>query len=329
MKKVAILGAGAWGTALAMACVGAGCEVVLWSHNPDVAKSINKSRVNKKYLPGIKLPKEIKAVSALDDILSCDIFILAIPSQKLRENFENLAKLKISKDIPFILCCKGIEIGSLKLMSEISKEFFPKNTIAVLSGPNFAAEIARGLPACATIACENKKVGMELCEILGSQFFRLYYGEDIIGAQVGGAVKNVIAIACGIAIGKGFGENTRAAIVTRGIAEISRLCVAKGGKAETLMGLTGIGDIMLTCGSLASRNMSLGFELGKGASLKMLLANRQSVVEGVYTAESVVELAAKLHVDMPISHAVYAILHKGANIDKTVKELLNRPLGKE
>lgn len=322
MKKTGIIGAGSWGTALAVTSFTAGCEVLVWSRGAEAADSINNSNENSKYLPGIKLPKDIRATTKMADMAACDALLLVVPAQNLHDICNEMKSAAIGKNIPLVICCKGIEQGSLRLMSEVVADILP-NPIAILSGPNFAAEIAMGLPACATIACEDEKLGMQLTEMLGSPFFRTYFSPDIIGAQVGGAVKNVLAIACGIAIGKGLGENARAALVTRGMTEIIRLCLAKGGKMETLMGLSGIGDIMLTCGSRASRNMSLGLALGQGGTMA---SSKGKVTEGVATAQSVTELAAKLGVEMPIAKAVNDILYNGANIDSTVKNLLQRPL---
>ncbi|MCE3232083.1 MAG: glycerol-3-phosphate acyltransferase [Rickettsiaceae bacterium] len=323
MKKIGIIGAGAWGTALAVSSSNAGNEVLLWSHGEKVVQSINNYHENKRYLSGIKLPASIKATDNLAEVVESDMLLMVIPAQKLREVCLNIKTVFLKNSVPLVICCKGIEQGTRKLMSEVIAEILPDNPVAVLSGPNFAAEIAKGLPACATLACTDEKLGTELVNILASQSFRLYYSQDVVGAQIGGAVKNVIAIACGIAIGRGLGENAGAALVTRGMAEISRLCAAKGGKHSTLMGLSGIGDIMLTCGSSTSRNMSLGIALGGGQPLS------NQLTEGVATAASVAELAASLKIDMPICMAINDILHKGIDIDITIKSLLQRPFAVE
>jgi glycerol-3-phosphate dehydrogenase (NAD(P)+) len=323
MKKISIIGSGAWGTALAITSHNAKNDVLLWSHTQASAEAINKDNENRRHLAGIKLPQNIKATHNLKEAVQADILLLVVPSQKLRETCVKISLENLPKKIPLVICCKGIEQGSHKLMSEVVKEILPHNPVAVLSGPNFAAEIAKGLPACATLACEDEKIGADLVESLASRMFRLYYTHDVIGAQVGGAVKNVIAIACGIAIGKGLGENAAAALVTRGMAEISRLCLAKGGKLNTLMGLSGIGDIMLTCGSKTSRNMSLGLALGRGEK------KQHNLTEGVATAASVTELAGVMGIDMPICSAINEILHKGADIDAAIKALLERPFAVE
>jgi glycerol-3-phosphate dehydrogenase (NAD(P)+) len=323
MKKIGIIGAGAWGTALAIACSNANNLILVWSHGAAAAYSINQHNENRQSLAGIKLSENITATTDLVAVCKNDILLLVVPAQSLREVCNNLKKSGIEKSVPLIICCKGIEQQSYKLMSEVVAEILPDNPIAVLSGPNFASEVAKGLPACTTLACTNEELGIELVNIIGSALFRVYFSNDVIGAQIGGAVKNVIAIACGIAIGRGLGENAGAALVTRGMAEISRLCEAKGGKLATLMGLSGIGDIMLTCGSLSSRNMSLGYALGKGEKKPEKLA------EGVATAESVAGLAAKLKIDMPICIAINDILHHSVDIDLTIKTLMHRPFAAE
>jgi len=328
-KKIAIIGGGAWGTALAIKIAANGNDVSLWCRNPELALRINKSRENKSYLSGIKLPKNINAVSDFADISSAEAIFLCIPAQHMREQMSDV-RCRVSENVPLVICSKGIEEKSLKLMSEVVREIFQKNPIAILSGPNFASEIAAGLPAAATLACKNKKIGKEIAQILASNVFRIYQSTDIIGAEVGGAVKNVIAIACGIAMGKDYGENARAALITRGLAETTRLAAKLGGKTETLMGLAGIGDLVLTCSSTKSRNMSLGYELGKGGNLVKILKNRgHKVTEGVASSRSVALLAKKLKLEMPISAAVYAILHEGAGIDETIAGLLNRKTREE
>ena len=328
-EKLAVLGAGAWGTALAIEAHRSGCDVTLWTRNPDVIAGIHHKRENDVYLKGIPVDP---AITVTDDLAraveNADALLLVVPAQVLREFCQQLMGL-IPTTMPLIICCKGIEQGSLMLMSEVVESILPANPIAVLSGPNFADEVAKGLPAATTLACTSEALSEELVFAFQCSTFRPYISFDTIGSQIGGAVKNVLAIACGIAEGKKFGENAKAALITRGLAEITRLCVAKGGRAETLIGLSGIGDIMLTCGSIKSRNMSLGFELGAGRRLSEILAERQAVTEGVATAESVVGLAEQLDVDMPICFAVNAILHQGADIDNTIKYLLHRPTGVE
>jgi len=327
MQKVGIIGAGSWGTALAVTSSNAGRDVTLVGRDQDVINDINKKSQNSKYLQNITLPKGVKATCNIKEISSSDVVLLVIPAQFLRQTCKTLKLAEFSDKTPIVICCKGIEKESCNLMSEVAREILPENPIAFISGPNFAKEIANQLPAAATLACKDESLGMTLVENLGSNLFRLYYSNDITGAQIGGAVKNVLAIACGIAIGKGLGENARAALVTRGLAEISRLCTAKGGNIETLLGLSGIGDIMLTCGSETSRNMSFGLALGKGEKVENLIGNK--ITEGVETAYSVVKLAKKLEVKMPICEAIADIIYNNMDVNEAIDRLLNRPLTSE
>lgn len=324
--KIGVIGAGAWGTALAIAATRAGSEVVLWSRRPQIVDDINRNRFNSKYLGGIQINKNITATLDIADVNWCDAILLVVPAQQLRGVCEKLGS--IDKKVPFVICAKGVEHDSFALMSDVFAEYFPGNPVLILSGPNFADEVAKGLPACATLACEDKNAADKVISGLGSSTMRLYYSDDVIGAQIGGAIKNVIAIACGVAIGRGLGENARAALVTRGLAEIGRLCKKMGGKQETLLGLSGIGDIMLTCGSEKSRNTHFGIELGRGIKLEDVLAEGKTV-EGVVTSKSVSMLADRLGVDMPISKAVKAILFDNAGIAETIKTLLERPFTDE
>ncbi len=322
---IGVIGAGSWGTALAIASARGGNNVIIWSRHEDVANDINNNHLNSKYLGLTSVHENIKATITIEDLFSCDVILLAIPAQSLRDGIKDYL---IPSSIPLVICSKGVEQSSLALMSEVVADYFKDNPIAILSGPNFSDEIANGLPACATLACANKAAADKIISLLGNKLLRLYYSGDVIGAQIGGAVKNVIAIACGIAIGKGLGENARAALVTRGITEIVRLCIKMGGRQETLMGLSGIGDIMLTCGSEKSRNMYMGVQIGKGIALDILMANGKTV-EGVATSKSVADLAEKLGVDMPITNAVKRILHENASIENTIKALLERPFAVE
>lgn len=327
MTQVNVIGAGAWGTALGSAALRAGNNVTLWSTNTTTVNAINSKHINP-CLSDIPLSQEITATSNLKEALAADALLLVVPAQVLSSVCGQMQQVGLAQKIPLILCNKGIEQGSLKLMSEVAHDYFPENPIAVLSGPNFADEVARGEPAATTLACGDKDIGTQLVELIGSRLFRPYYSQDIIGAQIGGSVKNVIAIACGIASGKGYGENTKVALVSRGIIEMTRLCIAKGGKPNTLLGLCGIGDMMLTCGTTKSRNMSFGYQLGEGAALDQLLSEGKTV-EGVPTAKSVYMLAKKLRVEMPICEAVYRIIHENAAIDTTIEQLLSRPLTEE
>jgi glycerol-3-phosphate dehydrogenase (NAD(P)+) len=327
-KKIGVIGAGAWGTALAASLAERGLSVRLWAFEPEVAESIGNSHENRMYLPGIALPASIQTTTDLADMKDVDSTIIVVPSQFLGKVVEKLAPF-LSETTPLILAAKGIEIASGKLMSEVVAGIMPKSPVAVLSGPSFAHEVAKGLPTALTLAARDKTLADNLAATLGSARLRLYIGTDIVGAQVGGAVKNVLAIACGIATGRKLGENGRAALITRGLAEMTRLATALGGSAETLLGLSGIGDVVLTCMSETSRNFSVGLALGEGRSLKEALAGKHSVAEGVTTAAAVVARAKTLNVAMPIAEAVDAVLNRGAEVERTIAGVLARPLGKE
>lgn len=325
MKKIAVIGGGAWGTALAQAARRAGRDTVLWARNPEVIGAIRERGENPFYLPGIALDPDIVATTDLATAEEADALLLVTPAQHLREMCRRLA----GTERPLVICSKGFETATGALMSEVVAAECPRAPIAVLSGPSFAAEVARGQPTAITLACADEGLGESLVQALGSQTFRPYWSGDVLGVQIGGALKNVLAIAAGVVMGRALGENARAALVTRGLAELMRLGAAMGARPETLMGLSGLGDLMLTCTSLASRNSSLGFALGEGKSLDEILAGRRSVSEGVHTAGAVVRLAADHGVDAPISAAVDAILNGNAGIDDSVLALLARPFKPE
>jgi glycerol-3-phosphate dehydrogenase (NAD(P)+) len=327
--RVGVLGGGAWGTALSIVANRAGSEVFLGTRNENVINSIAQRRTNDIYLPSIFIDPSIKITNEFADVCRGDILILATPSHCLRAVCISMSDI-LSPDVVVVIACKGIERGSIMFMSEVVQEILPNNPIAVLSGPNFADETARGLPTATTIACADKKYWDMLTYALGSRLFRPYISDDIIGTQIGGVVKNVIAVACGIADGKNMGANARAALVTRGFAEMSRLALAKGGKYETLMGLSGSGDLILTSGSTKSRNMSFGIEIGKGKAKDELLASLgRTAVEGVVSAESISKLAKRHGVSMPICDAVHKILYENAAVDEVVEALLTRPFAVE
>lgn len=319
-----VIGAGAWGTALAAALTRANCDVTIWAHEAETVQAINHDHENKIFMPGVTLDHKIKATGALTDLAKCDTYILVTPAQHTREICKQLKKIISSG--PIIIAAKGIELKSSALMSNVVATELPKNPIAILSGPSFAAEVAKGLPAALTLAVKDPPLGDKLLQSITSPPFRLYMSDDIVGAQIGGAVKNVLAIACGITVGKKMGDNARAAIITRGLTEIIRLGAAMGGRAETLMGLSGLGDLVLTCSSPQSRNMSLGIALGEGKLLADILGSRASVAEGVTTAAATVALAEKYRIEMPIVTAVDAVLNKNASIESMVAGLLARPL---
>ena len=329
MKRIGIIGAGAWGTAMALVAARAGLKVTIQAREAIVVDTINEKHENQAFLPSVKLDPAIRAttevVEAVNDV---DAVLLTAPSQFFREAIGNL-KDSLGKSIPAIICTKGIENNSLALMSEIVEEVLPGTPVAVLSGPTFASEVAAGKPTAVTLACSDSKIAARLSNSLGSSRFRPYWSSDIIGAQIGGAVKNVLAIGCGILEGRGLGDNARAALITRGLVEIIRLGLAKGAKSETLMGLCGAGDLVLTCNAMQSRNFSLGVGLGKNENLLDIINARTSVAEGVTNASSVSELARSLKIDMPICFAVDEVLNNSADIDSTIQGLLSRPVTME
>jgi len=329
VHSIGILGAGAWGTALAMAARRAGLDVVLQAFEENVAEAINTRHVNTTYLPGAVLDPAIRATTSLAEAVQADAVILVMPAQFMRQVCE-AAKPHWRAGTPAIICAKGIEQGTYKLLSDVVTETLGDLApIAVLSGPTFAIEVARNMPTALTLACADEGLGQDLSNALSSLCFRPYYSPDVIGAQLGGAVKNVLAIACGIVQGRAMGDNARAALITRGLAEIVRLGVVLGAHERTLMGLSGLGDLTLTCTALQSRNFSLGVELGKGQSLESILSTRSSVTEGVFTAAAVTELARRCQVDMPICQAVDAILNLNADLESIISGLLRRPLNIE
>jgi glycerol-3-phosphate dehydrogenase (NAD(P)+) len=323
---IGVISAGAWGTALAVIANRAGSRVTLYTSNGNVKESILVKRTNDTYLPGIFIDPNITVTDNAAKVCACDIVIIAIPSHHMRSICIWLSD-QIEASVPLVIATKGIERGSLALMSEVVSAILPKNPVAVLSGPNFASEAARGLPTATTIACADEQLASQIIYGIGGKYFRPYHTDDIIGTQIGGAVKNVFAIACGIALGRGFGENARAAIITRGMVEMTRLCLFKGGRQETLMGLSGMGDVMLTCTSATSRNTALGMELGRQErSVKAILESRQQrLAEGVSTADSVTELSRKIGISMPICAAVRDILYDNKDINDIIQHLMERP----
>ena len=325
MKRLAIIGGGAWGTALALAARRAGSDTTIWARDPAIAAAINERHENPVYLPGVTLDPDIAATTGLDHAAAdAEAALLSVPAQFLRAVLTALAA-HLSMSLPLLLCAKGIETGSLMTMSELTAELFPQSPVAILSGPSFAAEVARDLPTAVVIASRDPALAERFTASLGSARFRPYLSEDPIGVELGGAIKNVLAIACGIVDGRRLGDNARAALITRGLAEMTRLGVAKGARAETFAGLSGLGDLVLTCGGTQSRNHALGLALGQGLTLEAALASRRSVVEGIATAASVTALATRLGVEMPIASAVEAVLHRGMPIDLMIEQLLSRP----
>jgi glycerol-3-phosphate dehydrogenase (NAD(P)+) len=328
VQRIGIVGAGAWGTALAQLLCRAGREVALWAREPEVAAAIARDHVNPLFLPDIALDPAIRASQDLRAVAGgAEALLLAVPAQYLRAVCRALKPL--SPSVPLVICAKGIETATGALMSEAAAAELPGAPLAVLSGPTFAVEVARGRPTAITLATRDEALGRLLIAALGTPLFRPYLSDDLVGAEIGGAVKNVMAIACGIVAGKRLGDNARAALIARGLAEMMRLAAAKGGRAETLMGLSGLGDLVLTCTAAQSRNYSLGVALGEGQSLRDILAARRSIAEGVDSAAAAAMLARRLGVEMPIVAAVDSILHRGAPIDDAIAALLARPFKSE
>ncbi len=321
---VGVIGGGAWGTALAQTMALAGRDVCLWAYEPDTIREINEHRLNRVFLPGVTLEPRIKATGKLADAATADVVLLVPPAQHLRRIAGELREY-LAEGRAVVVCAKGIEKTTGKLMGEVVDEALPQALLAVLSGPSFAADVARGLPAAATLACQDEATGRALAEGLGYRNLRIYWSSDTIGVELGGAVKNVLAIAAGIVDGKELGASAHAALVTRGFAELRRFGEALGARPETLMGLSGIGDLILTCSSPQSRNMSLGRALGQGRGIDEVLGERRSVTEGVFTAEAIYRIAADKGIELPICSAVHAIVKGELSVDDAIEALLSRP----
>ncbi|MGL4398168.1 MAG: NAD(P)H-dependent glycerol-3-phosphate dehydrogenase [Hyphomicrobium sp.] len=328
IDTISVIGAGAWGTALAHALAQAGRKVMLWAREADVAEDINLRHVNRQFLPGIDLHHDVGATGDLAVAARSDCILMVVPAQHVRSVSRQLAP-HLRSGQPVVMCAKGIEQDTGKLMGDVIGEALPDVTLAVLSGPSFAADVARGLPAALTLACRSEATGKALTTALSSRQMRLYWSSDIVGAELGGAVKNVLAIAAGIVAGRELGASAHAALVTRGFAELRRFSEALGARPETMMGLAGLGDLILTCGSPQSRNMSLGRQLAEGRSLADILGARTAVTEGVHTVSAVVRLARAQGIDMPISEAVDAIISGRITVDDAIVGLMQRPLKSE
>jgi glycerol-3-phosphate dehydrogenase (NAD(P)+) len=325
VKRLAIIGGGAWGTALACIAARARAQVALWARDRAVVAAINERRENPLYLPSVALDPAIVATTDPDAALAdAEAALIVVPAQFVRGVLDGLAP-RLPDGLPLLLCAKGIDAESLKTMSQIAAETAPASPVAVLSGPSFAAEAARGLPTAVTIASQEPALARAFVATLGGGRFRPYSSPDPRGVEIGGAVKNVLAIACGIIEGKGLGDNARAALITRGLAEMVRLGLAEGALPETFRGLSGLGDLVLTCTAGQSRNYALGAALGRGMSLAAALGARRGVIEGVATSAAVARLAACREIEMPIAAAVDGVLHRGTAIDMMIDALLSRP----
>lgn len=322
--RIGVIGGGAWGTALAQVAARDGEEVLLWARELEVVEGINSAHENRLFLKGVPLAPSIRATGALEAMADRDALLVVAPAQHVRAVLSAVAV----GTTPLVLCAKGIEAGTKLLMGEVAHQVAPDAPLAVLSGPTFAHEVAAGKPTAVTLACEEESLRNRLAERLAGPAFRPYVSTDVVGAEIGGAVKNVLAIACGVVEGAGLGLNARAALIARGFAEMTRFGLARGALAETLTGLSGLGDLVLTCSSTNSRNFSLGVGLGQGRGAAELLADRKTVAEGAFTAPVLREAARDAGVDMPVTEAVNALL-EGAPVAGVVEALLSRPLREE
>ena len=325
IQRIAVLGGGAWGTALALTCARAGRSVMLWEHEPANAENIEQKRESR-FLPGVHIDNAIKVTRELGETGASDAILVVVPAQAMRSVIVSLAP-SVAKHTPLVACAKGIEHGTHKFMTEIIAECAPTAVPAILSGPSFAADAARGLPTAVTIAASDGKIALDLAHALNAGTFRPYHSTDVRGVELGGATKNVLAIAAGIVTGKGLGASASAALTTRGFAELVRFGAAYGAKPETMMGLSGLGDLILTCGTPQSRNFSCGVALGKGE--KSDTAAHGKLAEGIFTAPVLLEMAHEKNVEMPISAAVAAILSGKMSVDEAIESLLTRPLKSE
>ena len=319
--KLGVIGGGAWGTALAQVASAGGRETMLWALEDTVVQEVNRSHHNPVFLPGVALNESIRATGSLGDLDGCDVWLVVTPAQHMRAVLEQTPDC----DRPMVLCSKGIEEKSGELLHRVARDTCKNAEIAVLSGPTFAHEVAGGLPTAVTLAAEDAGLAERLRERIALPAFRIYVSDDVAGAEIGGAVKNVLAIACGVVEGKGLGQNARAALVGRGFAEMTRFGLAYGAQRETLTGLSGLGDLVLTCSSTSSRNYALGKGIGGGRPASELLADRKTVAEGAFTAPVLARLAREKGVDMPIVDAVDALISGRANVDEVLGDLLSRP----
>jgi len=323
--KIGVIGGGAWGTALAQVVSAGGRDTLLWALEDDVVSAVNRIHENPAYLPGIRLDPAIRASGNFSDLADCDAWLVVTPAQHMRAVLERMP----CPGMPLVLCAKGIEGSSGELLHEVARQVCPTSPIAILSGPTFADEVAKGLPTAVTLAAQDAGLAEELRERIARPAFRIYLSSDVAGAEIGGAVKNVLAIACGVVEGKGLGQNARAALIARGFAEMTRFGLAFGARPETLIGLSGLGDLVLTCSSTSSRNYSLGRGIGEGRSAAELLSDRKTIAEGAFTAPVLARLAREKGIDMPVVDAVDALISGRANVDQVLEALLSRPLKSE
>lgn len=326
--KVGLLGAGSWGTTVA-SLTARNCPTKMWARNPDVVNEINTKHTNETYLPGATLPNTLVAADTIEQtVCDADVIIMGVPAQSLRKVLEQ-AKPHIRPWVPIVSLSKGLEKGTKMRMTEIIEEVMPGHPAGVLTGPNLAKEIANGQAAASVIAMVDDTISKAMQKVFSSGLFRVYTNDDVIGCELGGALKNIVAIAAGMGDGAGAGENTRSAVITRGLAELTRLGTAMGGKAITFSGLAGMGDLVATCTSTKSRNRYVGFQLGTGRKLIDIIEEMNEVAEGVKTCEVVMELAKEYNIEMPITKAVYNVLYEGGTVNVAFKGLLRRRVGSE
>ena len=326
--NIGVIGGGAWGTTIAKLLSEKNSNVLLWAKETHVKKNIEKSRINKVFLDNVALPKSLNITNNIYDMKTSDFLFVVTPTQYIESTLRPIRKI-IKKNCIIVNCSKGIDIKSSTLISDIVKRIFPQNAVGVLSGPNFAFEIAQGKPTASLIASRSILTSKKIASLISSKNFRPYLSNDIIGAQICGAMKNVYAIGCGVIVGKNFGENAVASVISRSFSEIRLLGGRLGAKEETLSGLSGLGDLFLTCSSKKSRNFSLGYNLAKGKKFKTFLKSKTTVAEGAYTVKAIKNLSKKLKINLPINDAVYKILYLDKNINQVINDLLNRPIIKE
>lgn len=319
--RLGVVGGGAWGTALAQVVSSNGRETLLWALEPEVVESVNGAHENGAYLPGVRLNLEIRATNDFGELSDCDAWLVVTPAQHMRSVLEKASNFAR----PLVLCAKGIDERSGQFLHRVAKQACPRSQVAVLSGPTFAHEVARGLPTAVTLAAEDPNVAEQLRDRIKQPTFRIYLSDDVTGAEIGGAVKNVLAIACGVVEGRRLGQNARAALIARGFAEMTRFGLAFGARRETLTGLSGLGDLVLTCSSTSSRNYALGKGLGEGRSATELLSDRRTVAEGAFTAPVLARLALEHEIDMPIVKATDALIAGRVDVDEALGALLSRP----
>jgi glycerol-3-phosphate dehydrogenase (NAD(P)+) len=321
LNRLGILGGGAWGTALAQVAASGGRDTLLWAREPEVVAGINTRHENTSFLPGVRLDPAVRATQDLSDLEQSDAWLVVTPAQHMRVVLEQAPRT----NVPLVLCAKGMEERSGKLVHEVARELCPDAALSVLSGPTFAHEVAQGLPTAVTLAAEDLALAERLRDRIALPAFRIYVSDDVAGAEIGGAVKNVLAIACGVVEGRGLGQNARAALIARGFAEMTRFGLARGAKRETLAGLSGFGDLVLTCSSTSSRNYSLGKGIGEGRSASELLSDRRTIAEGAFTAPVLARIAERDGIDMPIVQAVAALIAGRSTVEAVLEALLSRP----